>query len=82
MTDGTNSKMVPVSVSGGTNDAASVVAFELTPPNVILSKGGKRQFATRAIWSDGVTRPVAVTSPTTTPSPNRTSKVNGTFPST
>lgn len=61
VTDGTNSTTVPVSVAGGSADAASVVDFQLTPPSVSLAKGAKRQFATQTIWSDGVSRPVAVT---------------------
>lgn len=61
VTDGTSATTVPVSVAGGSADAASVVDFQLTPPSTILTKGAKRQFATQTIWSDGVSRPVAVT---------------------
>lgn len=61
VTDGTTETTVPVSVAGGSADAASVVDFQLTPPSTSLAKGAKRQFATQTIWSDGVSRPVAVT---------------------
>jgi hypothetical protein len=42
-------------------NAATVVRINLTPASATVPVGGTQQFATSAVWSDGISRPVAVT---------------------